>query len=194
MTINKISETILEKVKLEAKEIINEAEEKALQNLNQATEEQEARSETEKGKLVNQAEAEAARILAKATITARQEITAAKSEVVDKIINQIKIKLGQASAGSGATLNLIMQSLDQLGAEKAVLYVTAAEVATVQKLVKGEKDLSKRIIEVREGKCSGGVITEDEGGHNRIDNSFEARLEKLLPLILPQISKELFKT
>jgi vacuolar-type H+-ATPase subunit E/Vma4 len=39
----------------------------------------------------------------------------------------------------------------------------------------------------------GGVIAEDVEGKLRIDNTYETRLEMLLPKLLPKISKELFE-
>ena len=48
-------------------------------------------------------------------------------------------------------------------------------------------------MEVREYNCLGGIIAEDIEGKLRIDNTYETRLEMLLPQLLPKISEELFK-
>jgi vacuolar-type H+-ATPase subunit E/Vma4 len=36
-------------------------------------------------------------------------------------------------------------------------------------------------------------MVEDAGGKNRIDNTYDARLGKFMPVILPEINGELFK-
>ncbi|GAI43759.1 unnamed protein product [marine sediment metagenome] len=53
------------------------------------------------------------------------------------------------------------------------------------------KDASK-IMEIKEFDCAGGVIAENIDGKVSIDNTYETRLEMLLPQIVPEISRELF--
>ena len=192
MAIDKISETILEKVRLEAQEIVQDAETRALENINRATAQRDEKFGAEKDRLTREAEGEAARIMAQASIKARLELSAAKAEIVEDIITRVKKELGSSKASDAATINLISESISQLGAEKAVIYVSAADLEAVKKLAK-DKSLAGKIIDVREYSCSGGIIAEDEKGDNRIDNTYEARLEKLLPQLLPEISKELFR-
>ena len=66
-------------------------------------------------------------------------------------------------------------------------------ISGVKKLLEADKEFSGKIVEVRESDCLGGVIAEDVEGKLRIDNTYEIRLEMLLPKLLPKISKELFE-
>jgi vacuolar-type H+-ATPase subunit E/Vma4 len=106
----------------------------------------------------------------------------------------VKEKLSGTPAGEATLLGLIKESAEALGIDKAVLYVSPKDTNTVKTLVKGDRELAQKIEEVREHDCLGGVIVEDIDGRNRIDNSYDARLEQLLLRISPDISKELFRT
>ena len=75
-----------------------------------------------------------------------------------------------------------------------MLFRSPKDVGTVRKLLEAHKDLSDRIVEVRESNCLGGVIAEDIEGKLRIDNTYATRLEMLLPRLLPEISKKLFES
>jgi vacuolar-type H+-ATPase subunit E/Vma4 len=70
--------------------------------------------------------------------------------------------------------------------------VSSKDLAAARKLVEKDKELAGRITEVKEHGNLGGVIIEDMGGRVRIDNTYETRLEMLLPRLLPEVGKELF--
>jgi len=189
----KISEAILDKVRADAQDIVKEAEEKAREKIERAKKQQAAKLEEEKGKLIEKAKEEATRILAQASITARQELLAAKTKIIDEIINSVKGVLSGFSSDESSPLNLIKETINILDIDKARIYVSPKDVSTVQKLLTGNKKLADRIKEIREFDCIGGVIAEDIDGKIRIDNTYETRLEMLLPQLLPEISKELFQ-
>jgi vacuolar-type H+-ATPase subunit E/Vma4 len=190
----KISEAILSKVRREADDIIREAEEKARQEVAKAQKQREIRFEEERRRRVEQAEGEAARILAQASIRARQEILAAKADIIGEITSRVKGALERISSDEGAKLGLIQEALKGLGVDKARVYVSRKDVGDVRRLVEADRELGGRIVEVREFDCMGGVIAEDVEGKFRIDNTYETRLELLLPRILPQLEEELFRT
>ena len=60
-------------------------------------------------------------------------------------------------------------------------------------LIKPDKQLAGKIAEIKEFDCTGGVIVEDVDGAIRVDNTYDTRLEMLLPKLLPEIGKELFR-
>jgi len=188
----KISEAILDKVRADAQDIVKEAEEKARERLEKAKKQQEAKLEEEKNRLIQGAEGEAARILAQASITARQELLTAKTEIIDDIINRVKEVLSDSSSSEGSPLNLIKEAIGALGIDKVRVYVSPKDIDTVQKLINEDKELANIIMGVREFDCIGGVAVEDIDGKVRIDNTYDIRLETLLPQILPEINKELF--
>lgn len=191
--IEKISEAILDKVKAEAQDIIKEAEEKARERVERAKKQREAKLEEEKGKLIEEAKEEATRILAQSSITARQELLLARTRIIDEIISRVKKTLSEISSDESSPLNLIKEAINTLDIDKARIYVSPKDVSSVRKSLKGDKKLADRITEIREFDGTGGVIVEDTDGKIRIDNTYDTRLEMLLPKLLPEIGKELFQ-
>ncbi len=191
--IEKISEAILGKVKAEARDIVAEAEEKARERIERAKEQQAAKLEEEKGTLIEEAREEATRVLAQSAITARQELLLAKTSIIDEIINNAKKTFSEISSNEGSLLDLIKEAINALDIDRARIYLPPKDVSSVQKLVAGDKKLADRITEIKEFDGSGGVIAEDIDGRIRIDNTYDTRLEMLLPRLLPEIGKELFQ-
>jgi len=190
----KLSEAVLRKVRAEARSIIQEAEEKAREEIEKAKRQREARFEEERSRMLGEAEEEAARILAQASIKARQQLSSAKAEVIAKIIDGARKELSQIPTDENHLLHLIREGMDGLGMDRARIYVSPKDLNTAKKCLQTDKEFSDRIIEVKEFNCLGGVIVEDVEGKLRIDNTYETRLEMLLPKLLPEISKELFET
>ncbi len=190
----KISEAILDKVRVEAQDIIKEAENKAREGIDRAKKQQEAKLEEEKSKLIEEAGGEAARTMAQASIRARQELLAAKTQVIDEIIGRVKEGLAGFTSDENSVLTLIMEAISPLDIDKVRVFVSPKDLTSAQKLIKGNKELAGKIAEVSEFDCTGGVIVEDIEGKIRIDNTYDSRLEMLLPRLLPEINKELFST
>ena len=193
MSMERISEAILDKVKAEAQEIIKDAEEKARERTERAKGQQATRLEEGRNRLIDEANEEAARILAQSSITSRQELLLAKTRIIDEIISKAKETLASISSDESASLDLIEEAIATLGIDKARVYVSPKDVDAVRKALKGNKKLADRVAEVSEVECSGGVIVEDIEGELRIDNTYDTRLEMLLPRLLPEIGKELFQ-
>jgi len=193
MGIEKISDAILDKVRVEAQNIIKEAEEKAGERVGKAKKQREAKLEEEKSKLIEEAKEEATRILAQSSVTARQELLLAKTRIIDEIIGRVKKTLSGISGDESSLLNLTKEAINTLNADKAKIYVSPKDVSSVRKALKDNKQLADRITEIRESDYTGGVIVEDIDGEIRIDNTYDTRLEMLLPKLLPEIGKELFQ-
>ena len=189
----KISEAVVSKVKLDAQNIIREADEKAQEEIGKAKRQREVRFEEERDRMLGEAEEEVARILAQASIKARQQLSSAKADTIAKIIDGARRELSRISSDESYFLNLIREAMEGLGVDKGRIYVSPKDVSTVKKFLEADKELSGKILEVRESNCLGGVIAEDVEGKLRIDNTYETRLEMLLPKVLPKISKELFE-
>jgi len=189
----KISEAVVGKVKLDAQKTVKEAEEKALEETEKARKQRAVRFEEERGRMLGEAEEEVARILAQASIKARQQLSSAKADAISKIIDGARKELSQVSSDETHVLNLIREAVEGLGMDKARIYVSPRDVSNVKRFLEADKELSGKIVEVKEYNCLGGVIAEDIEGKLRIDNTYETRLEMLLPQLLPKISEELFK-
>lgn len=188
----KIRRAILEKVKADAQQIIKEAEEKAWQEIEKAEKQRETKVKEEKRKIIEEAERQASRILAQSSIKARQELSRAKTEIIDGIVSRVRNTLPTISSDEGSVLNLIKEAVGGLGADKVTIYVSRKNISAVRKLVKGDKGLASKITEIKEFDCTGGVMAESIDGKLSIDNTYETRLEMLLPQIVPEISRELF--
>jgi vacuolar-type H+-ATPase subunit E/Vma4 len=189
----KISEAVVGKVKLDAQKTVKEAEEKALEEIEKAKEQRVVRFQEERGRMLEAAEEEVARILAQASIKARQQLARAKADTISKIIDGARKELSQVSMDDTRFLSLTRETVESLGVNKARIYVAPKDVSNVKRFLDADKELSGKIVEVREYNCLGGVIAEDVEGKLRIDNTYETRLEMLLPQLLPKISEELFK-
>ncbi len=189
----KISEAVVSKVRMEAQNIIKEAEEKAQEEIERARKQRETKLQEEKRKMLEEAEEEAARIVAQASIKARQKLSSAKNDVIAKIIDRVKQELSEFSSDENYFLNLIREAIDELGADKSRIYISPKDVSMVRKFLERDKELASKIMEVKEDNFLGGVIAENVDGKLRIDNTYETRFEMLLPKLLPEISKELFE-
>jgi len=192
MGMDKIKGAIISKVEVEASDIINEAKEKAHEEIEKAKRQREAKFEEERGRILAEAEEEAARILAQASIKARQKLSSAKADIIAKIIGAAREELARVSSDESHFLNLVSEAMEGLGVDKARIYVSLKDVSNVKKFLEADKEFYGKILEVRESNCLGGVIAEDVEGKLRIDNTYETRLEMLLPRLLPEISKQLF--
>ncbi len=189
----RIGEAVVSKVSLDAQAIVKEAEEKAREEIERAKGQRELKFDQERAGILAEAEQEAARILAQASIKARQLISTAKAETIAKITDGVRKELYGASTNQSNLLSLIREAAGELGTDKTRIYVSPKDVATAKESLQADKELSAKILEVREVDCLGGVIAEDAEGKLRIDNTYETRLEMALPKLLPKISEELFK-
>jgi V/A-type H+-transporting ATPase subunit E len=189
----KISEAVVSKVSLDAQSITKEAEEKAREEIERAKKQREVKLDQERARILAEAEQEVARILAQASIKARQLISSAKAEAVAKITDGARKELSGISTNESNLISLIREAVGGLGTDKARIYVSPKDVSTAKGALQADKELSAKILEVREVDCLGGVIAEDAEGKLRIDNTYETRLEMALPKLLPKISEELFK-
>jgi vacuolar-type H+-ATPase subunit E/Vma4 len=116
---------------------------------------------------------------------------AAKTAVIEEIVKRVREQLvGTVSYFS--LINLIKETLATFNFEKVRVYVSPRDIVNLESLVGKDKELASKVAEVKEINCMGGVIIEDLKGGIRIDNTYETRLDMLLPKLLPEISKELF--
>ncbi len=188
----KIGEAILDKVKAEADEILKDAENRAAEAVVQAKEQQAAMREEAKAKMLQAARDEATRIQAQAAVKARQTLSQAKAEVVGAIIDRAKQELAGSAGDAAHLVALIKEAVGVLGVSQGRVYATPKDMAAIKKLVEKDKDLAGKVAEFKEHKSLGGIIVESSDGKVRIDNTYETRLEMLLPQLLPEVAKELF--
>jgi len=189
-----IGEVVISKVKAEALDIVKEAEARAREEREKAKRQRKLKLQEEKQKLLGEAREEAARIVARASIKSRQELSGAKNAVINKLTDRVRQELSGISSNENYSMNLIQEAVEAIGASKARIYVPPKGVDATRKLLESNKQLATRITEAKEANFTGGIIAENIDGTLRIDNSYESRLEMLLPILLPEISNEFFKT
>ena len=189
----KISEAVVDKVREEAQAIVSAAEEDAKKETDKAKSQRNARIDAEKKRLLNEANEEAARVSAQNAMLAHRNVASAKAEVLESIVAKSRDKLGKASVTKGALAYLIADAVPGVGeGEKVTVVVSERDLSLAKDIVKSDKELSQKVLDVVAGDCSGGAIIQSESKMLSADNTYATRLGMLLPRILPEISKELF--
>jgi len=188
-----ISEAVVDKVREDARTIVNQAEEEAKKELEKARAQRDARLEAEKKRLLTAAQEEAARIVAQNSMKARQKVANAKATVLDDIVEKARVALKKTTTTRTSLAFLINDAVDGLGGtDKVSLSVSGGDSATAREIVKADKKLASVVQDVKVIDCDGGVVVENESATLGVDNTYTTRLEMLLPRILPEISKKLF--
>ncbi|TFH36925.1 MAG: hypothetical protein E4G93_01250 [Dehalococcoidia bacterium] len=188
-----ISEAVVDKVREDARAIVNQAEEEAKKELEKARAQRDARLEAEKKRLLTAAQEEAARIVAQNSMKARQKVANAKATVLDDIVEKARVALKKTTTTRTSLAFLINDAVDGLGGtDKVSLSVSGGDSATAREIVKADKKLASVVQDVKVIDCDGGVVVENESATLGVDNTYTTRLEMLLPRILPEISKKLF--
>lgn len=189
-----LRDAIMERAREEADRILREAEEEARAEVERARRAKEEEAKALRDRLLKEAEVEAARIMARARIRAKNIVLEARNKVIDEVIRRAKETLSGHSLGrEGSLSRLLRESVEALGGSRLRVLVSKGDLEIARRLIQGNGDLSKRVEEVAEAECSGGVIVEEVDGGVRIDNTYEARLAMLIPRLLPMIAKELPK-
>lgn len=189
-----IGTAVINKVNKEAKNIIDKANEEAKLEIEKANKERQLKLEKTKQKQLQNAEEESARIASRASIEIHQNLVAAKAEVVSRIIDRAKSKLAQTSMDRKAVITLVKEAVSAIQVEKARIYVPKGDIKRIKDCIQAEKELNNQIIEFKEGDFVGGFILEAIDGKLRIDNTYAARMEMLLPRIMPEINRDLFQS
>lgn len=193
METGEIRKAILDKAKEEADKIVSDAEIKAREVIEKAKEQKELKFEEEKRKILSEAHREASRILARVSLRTRQEILKEKDIVINEIITMAKDELSQGVKGKELFDHLIEEAFDALKTEdKVSLFVSPKDLSIVREVIEENSKLKEKITEVKEIDCMGGILMEVANGMVSIDNTFDTRLEMLMPKILPGIGKKLF--
>lgn len=193
METDKIRESILAKAKSEADEIVADAEAKAREMIQKAEGQKRQRLEEEKKKILSEAQREASKLRAQASLKARQGILQEKDTILARILKEVRDKLSQQVLDKETFIPLVTTAIDAFETDKPVrIYVAPKDLTVVQDMIRHDTDIKGKISEVKEMECLGGVFAESDDGMMSIDNTYDMRLEMLMPKILPDIGKKLF--
>ena len=189
-----ISDAVLAKVRQEAEELRRAAQAEAEKELEAARRRREQRLEAKQRQVRAEAEHEVARILAQATMHARNTVAAAKAEVIEQVVARCREALAGQAAGPEALAVLLEEAVEAIGSAEALrLGVAKRELKAARKHVESDESLAARIDEVIERPLSGGVVVETADGALLVDNSYEARLQMLMPRVLARLGRKLFE-
>ena len=193
METDKIREAILDKAREEAKKVVSDAEGKAREMLSQAESQKDKRYEEEKKKIIAEANRESSKTLAQASLKARQQILQVKDGVVNEVLSKVKDGLSNEIKDKSMFNRLITETVDAFESEdKLRILTTSKDLKIVEEVIGESETLKDRVAEVKETECLGGILGETLDGMVSIDNTFDMRLEMLIPKILPEIGKKLF--
>jgi len=186
-------EAILSKARQEAQILIDEAKSKAGEVVGKAQEQWERRLEAEKKRLLSESRREAARIIAQADLKARQEILKEKDSIIREMIGKVKERLTENTSETSTLERLITEAVDAFESDQALkIMASGKDIKRVREIVAASPVLKDRITGVSEAACMGGVICESVDGKVSVDNTYDTRLQMLIPRILPQVGKVLF--
>jgi vacuolar-type H+-ATPase subunit E/Vma4 len=186
-------EAILSKARQEAQILIDEAKSKAGEVVGKAQEQWERRLEAEKKRLLSESRRGAARIIAQADLKARQEILKEKDSIIREMIGKVKERLTENTSETSTLERLITEAVDAFESDQALkIMASGKDIKRVREIVAASPVLKDRITGVSEAACMGGVICESVDGKVSVDNTYDTRLQMLIPRILPQVGKVLF--
>ncbi len=188
---DKIGQAVLDKVKAEAEDIVKEARSRAKAEIAKAEEQHRLRAEERKAIALSEVQEEAARMAAQAQVVARREVSRAKAEVIDAMVAEAKKRLAAGHGDKEVMKALFQEAAASFGGGKVKVSVSARDLKTAQAL-KEEQGLIAEIVEIEESAVSGGIVVEHIEGGVRVDNTYDTRLDMLLPKLMPEIAEELF--
>lgn len=193
METDKLRNAILDKARDEAQKIVSDAEGKAREMVELAESQKDKRYEEERKKIIAEANRESSKTLAQASLKARQQILQVKDGVVNEVLAKVKDGLSGAIEDKTMFARLIGETVGAFESEEKLRILTAPkDLKIVEEVIGEDETLRERVAEVKEINCLGGVMGETLDGMVSIDNTFDMRLEMLIPKILPEIGKKLF--
>jgi V/A-type H+-transporting ATPase subunit E len=170
-----------------------DARTRATEMINRAKEQRQSRFEDEKKKRISEARREASKITAQSSLKSRQDILREKDAILNKIIEKVKDQLSRTTMEKEHFLSLARETLEAFETDKqVVLFVSPKDLTTVRSFIEEDSNLKDKISNVKELDCLGGILVQTEDGMVSIDNTYDTRLEMLMPKILPEVGKNLF--
>jgi len=193
METDKIRDAILKKAKGEADQIIADAKTRATEMIDKAKEQGQYRFEDEKKKRISEARREASKITAQSSLKSRQDILREKDTILNTIIEKVKDQISQTAMDKEHFFPLVRETVEAFETDnQVVIFVSPKDLDTVRRFIEEDSNLKDKISEVKELDCLGGILAQTKDGMVSIDNTYDTRLEMLMPKILPEVGKNLF--
>ncbi|ALM75770.1 V-type ATP synthase subunit E [Thermococcus barophilus] len=202
----------MEGAKLIIEEINREAEQKIKYILSEAEKQaEEIKAEAEKRartkaewilrKAQTQAEIEKQRIIANAKLEIRKKRLALQEEFINEVLRSLKERLANLPKDEylGIVKDLMLQAVKELGEDRirvssneATLQLIAEKLEEIKAFLNEKTGREIRIELGDKISTIGGVLVENADRTIRVDNTFEARIDRLESELRSRIAKVLF--
>ncbi len=199
------AELIIQEINREAEQkiqyILSEAQKEAERIKEEARKRAEARAEWILRKAQTQAETEKQRIIANARLEVRKKRLEVQEELIQEVITALRERLAELSEEEyfPMLIDLTVKALEELGGEACLVRSNEKTLKLLEsKLEEFRKSVAARLgrdVEISLGEpisTIGGVIVETPDGSVRVDNTFEARIERFESELRAEIAKALF--
>ena len=193
------AELIIQEIHREAEQkvqyILSEAQREAERIREEARKRAQAQAEWILRKAKTQAEIEKQRLIANARLEVRRKKLAVQEELINEVLAALKEKLGSLPDDEyfETLVGLTKEALRELGT--SVIVIRSNE--RTLKLIDGRREEFASAVgaEVSLGEpleCLGGVLVGDPNGKVRVDNTFDARIERMGGELRAEIARALF--
>ena len=199
------AELIIQEINREAEQkiqyILSEAQKEAEKLKEEARKRAESRAEWILRKAKTQAEIEKQRIIANAKLEVRKKKLAVQEELIKQVIESLKERLATLPDEEyfPMIVELTAKAVEELGIDKIVVRSNERTLKlVVERLSEFREKLKEALgkdVEVTIGEpiqTIGGVLVESPDGTVRVDNTFEARIERFESDLRATIAKALF--
>ncbi len=199
------AELIIQEINREAEQkiqyILSEAQKEAEKIKAEARKRAEARAEWILRKAQTQAETEKQRIIANARLEVRKKRLEIQEALIREVIDALRERLAELPEDEyfPMLVDLTAKAIEELGAERVILKSNARTLGLIRNRFDEFKGaLSEKLgrevsIELGdEVQTIGGVVVETPDGAVRVDNTFEARIERFEGELRAEIAKALF--
>jgi len=194
--LEELKSKILEDAEKEAEEILKEAEEEAQKILAKAEEEAERirREILERAK--REAEVRARRIIAQARLEVKQREAQVRERYINEAIERAKKKI-EEMRGSKEYLEFLhenaMTAVKAIDADEVVLRAPEDDITYLEELLPDIRAETGKDVELGDPiDATAGVVAESADGKEAFDNTVDAKLERMRPTIVREVSQILF--
>ncbi|NJE05599.1 V-type ATP synthase subunit E [Thermococcus sp. M36] len=199
------AELIIQEINREAEQkiqyILSEAKDEAEKIKAEARKRAEARAEWILRKAQTQAETERQRIIANARLEVRKKRLEVQEALIQEVILALRERLSELPEEEyfPILVDLAAKAVEELGSESIVIRSNGRTLELLKtRFEEFAGALAERVgrdVEIRLGEevqTIGGVLVEVPDGSVRVDNTFEARIERFESELRAEIAKALF--
>ncbi len=193
-----LRDALIRRAREEAERIVKEAKDRANKIIEEAKRKFEERIRRERSELLSKIIEEESRKYTSKIVELNKEIVNVKNEVLNelkmKILNNLRSLSKEERERS--LRGLLREAINSglFRNYKVIVKVVPDDVEIVKKIIKRDKELRNLVIKIDKlsNEYVGGVILESEDGSIVLDNTYLARLDRLLPSIIRRLNKEVF--